>query len=113
VYFNDSINLLDGLSYVERYSYFGAFRSNKSDVGSKGTFLNANGDLTGFGSLYLGDQVEKEINQTSPQTPSQTSSHASPKPTNNSSTRNSGGINTAVTGLAAMVVGWIATELAF
>ncbi|RFU74197.1 hypothetical protein TARUN_8052 [Trichoderma arundinaceum] len=53
-FYNTSANYMDGLSYLERYSYFGAFRSNVSNVGPNATFLNNAGRLTDIGSLYLG-----------------------------------------------------------
>lgn len=53
-FFNQSASYMDGLSYLERYSYFGAFRSDVSNVGPNATFLNNAGRLTDIGSLYLG-----------------------------------------------------------
>ncbi|KAF3068516.1 glycoside hydrolase family 128 protein [Trichoderma camerunense] len=53
-FFNTSASYMDGLSNLERYSYFGAFRSNVSNVGPNATFLNNAGRLTDIGSLYLG-----------------------------------------------------------
>lgn len=45
---------LDGHEKVDRYSYFGAFRSDVSNVGPNATFLNAAGQLTDIGTWYLG-----------------------------------------------------------
>ncbi|KAL6882497.1 hypothetical protein HDV57DRAFT_496704 [Trichoderma longibrachiatum] len=53
-FFNASVDYMDGLANLERYSYFGAFRSNVSNVGPNATFLNNAGRLTDIGSLYLG-----------------------------------------------------------
>lgn len=53
-FFNASADYMDGLANLERYSYFGAFRSNVSNVGPNATFLNNAGRLTDIGSLYLG-----------------------------------------------------------
>ncbi|EHK42945.1 uncharacterized protein TrAtP1_001905 [Trichoderma atroviride] len=53
-FFNQSASYMDGLASLERYSYFGAFRSNVSNVGPNATFLNNAGRLTDIGSLYLG-----------------------------------------------------------
>ena len=53
-FFNQSTEYLGRLDYVERYSYFGAFRSSKSNVGANNAFLTQNGDLTDLGSWYLG-----------------------------------------------------------
>ncbi len=49
-----SATYLDSLEEVERYSYFGAFRSSDSNVGSNAVFLNRDGELTDIGSWYLG-----------------------------------------------------------
>ncbi|KAI1736087.1 glycoside hydrolase family 128 protein [Xylaria scruposa] len=53
-FYNQAIPYLDGLSNLERYSWFGAFRSNVSNVGPNATFLNNAGKLTDIGSFYLG-----------------------------------------------------------
>ncbi|KAL7917732.1 hypothetical protein ACQKWADRAFT_275116 [Trichoderma austrokoningii] len=53
-FFNQSASYMDGLATLERYSYFGAFRSDVSNVGPEATFLNNAGRLTDIGSLYLG-----------------------------------------------------------
>lgn len=41
-------------SYVTHYSYFGAFRSDVSNVGPNAAFLTQDGKLTDIGSWYLG-----------------------------------------------------------
>lgn len=51
--FNTSVAYMDGLSYVDRYSYFGSFRSDVSNVGPNATMLDANGKVTDIGSWYL------------------------------------------------------------
>ena len=53
-FYNQSAVYLDGNDKIERYSYFGAFRSNVSNVGPNATFLNNAGKLTDIGSWYLG-----------------------------------------------------------
>ncbi|KAK5991858.1 Alkali-sensitive linkage 1-like protein [Cladobotryum mycophilum] len=53
-FYNQSIAWLDSLGVLERYSYFGAFRSKVSNVGPNATFLNNAGKLTDIGSWYLG-----------------------------------------------------------
>ena len=53
-FFNESAEYFDRLAYVERYSYFGSFRSSVSNVGPNGTMLDQNGKLTDIGSWYLG-----------------------------------------------------------
>lgn len=42
---------------ITRYSYFGAFRSDVSNVGANAAFLTSNGKLTDIGSWYLGGSV--------------------------------------------------------
>ena len=53
-FYDQSIAYLDGSSLIERYSYFGAFRSQVSNVGANATFLNTGGKLTQIGARYLG-----------------------------------------------------------
>ena len=53
-YFNMTAEYFDRLDYVERYSYFGSFRSSVSNVGPNVTMLDQNGKLTDIGSWYLG-----------------------------------------------------------
>ncbi|CAK7267711.1 hypothetical protein SEPCBS119000_002690 [Sporothrix epigloea] len=56
-YFNTSIAYLERLAYVERYSYFGAFRSSVSNVGPNAAMLSAGGQLTDIGAWYLGERA--------------------------------------------------------
>ena len=51
--FNESIQYLDRLPYVIRYSYFGSFRSSVSNVGANATMLDQCGRLTDIGDWYL------------------------------------------------------------
>lgn len=53
-YYNMSAEYFDRLDYIERYSYFGPFRSKTSNVGPNAAFLNNDGRLTDIGSWYLG-----------------------------------------------------------
>ena len=53
-FYRQSADYLDRLDFVERYSYFGAFRSAVSNVGPNAVFLNNAGELTDIGSWYLG-----------------------------------------------------------
>jgi len=55
--FNQSVAYLDKLEYVERYSYFGAFRSDASNIGPDAAMLSKDGGLTEIGSLYVGEPV--------------------------------------------------------
>ncbi|OAA65180.1 Glycoside hydrolase, superfamily [Niveomyces insectorum RCEF 264] len=54
-FFNTSIEYLDRLAHVERYSFFGAFRSTASNVGPNAAMLSAGGKLTDIGAWYLGE----------------------------------------------------------
>ena len=56
-FFNTSAEYFDRLDSVERYSFFGAFRSDVSNVGPNAAMLNAGGNLTDIGSWYLGRQA--------------------------------------------------------
>lgn len=53
-FFNQSAEYLDRLDSVSRYSYFGAFRSEASNVGPNVAMLSDDGQLTDVGSWYLG-----------------------------------------------------------
>lgn len=53
-FYNMSAEYFDRLDFVERYSLFGAFRSDVSNVGPNAAMLSANGKLTDIGSWYLG-----------------------------------------------------------
>jgi len=52
--FKTTMEYLERLSNVERYSWFGSFRSDVSNVGPNAAFLTAQGQLTNIGSWYLG-----------------------------------------------------------
>lgn len=53
-FYNTSAEYLDRLDYIERYSFFGAFRSDVSNVGPNAAMLSAGGQLTDIGVWYLG-----------------------------------------------------------
>jgi hypothetical protein len=53
-FFNMSADYFDRMDSVERYSYFGSFRSDVSNVGPNAAMLNQKGQLTDIGSWYLG-----------------------------------------------------------
>ena len=40
--------------YISRYSYFGSFRSDVSNIGPNAAMLTSDGKLTDIGSWYLG-----------------------------------------------------------
>src|SRR5689334_23096312 len=56
-FYNISTEYFDRLDYVERYSLFGAFRSDVSNVGLNAAMLSAGGDLTDIGAWYLGREA--------------------------------------------------------
>ncbi|KAK3312094.1 glycosyl hydrolase catalytic core-domain-containing protein [Apodospora peruviana] len=53
-FYNMSAEYFDRLDFVERYSLFGAFRSDVSNVGANAAMLNKDGELTDIGAWYLG-----------------------------------------------------------
>ena len=53
-YFNQTLDYFDKEDYIGGYTYFGAFRSDVSNVGPNAVFLNNDGELTDIGSFYLG-----------------------------------------------------------
>lgn len=53
-FFNQSLTFLEENKAVERYSWFGAFRSTVSNVGPNMAMLDPWGNLTDIGSWYLG-----------------------------------------------------------
>lgn len=65
---NQSFAYLDRLTYIGRYSYFGAFRSDVSNVGANAAFLTAKGKLTDIGSWYLGGAATNNIPSAAPST---------------------------------------------
>ncbi|KAL7272137.1 hypothetical protein RUND412_005066 [Rhizina undulata] len=59
-FFNQSVSYLEGLAYVERYSWFGAFRDDVSNVGPNEAFLDSQGKMKTLGEQYLKGGVEGE-----------------------------------------------------
>ncbi|KAK4188927.1 glycosyl hydrolase catalytic core-domain-containing protein [Podospora australis] len=53
-FYKMSAEYFDRMESVERYSLFGAFRSDVSNVGPNGAMLSRNGSLTDIGAWYLG-----------------------------------------------------------
>jgi hypothetical protein len=88
-FFNRTAQFFDGTDYIERYSWFGAFRSNASNVGPNGALLDADGKLTSIGSWYLGGAETNNI-------PSAASSLCE---------------NTGAITIALMVAGWVMTTM--
>jgi hypothetical protein len=60
-FYNQSTAFLDQLYYCDRYSYFGSFRSDVSNVGGNVAFLTQNGQLTDIGSWYLGGSATGNV----------------------------------------------------
>lgn len=60
-FFNTSAQYFDRLDNIERYSYFGSFRSSVSNVGPNVAMLTQNGLLTDIGSWYLGGAATNNI----------------------------------------------------
>jgi hypothetical protein len=52
---------LDSLDYVERYAWFGAFRSDDANewTGDGVALFDDDGGLTELGALYMGDGYEE------------------------------------------------------
>lgn len=80
--FNQTIALFDNDTSIERYSYFGSFRSSDSGVGWNATMLDTMGDLTNIGSWYLGGGTVRDASTTtttsSPAATSSTKSSSAP-----------------------------------
>ncbi|GJC78621.1 hypothetical protein ColLi_01459 [Colletotrichum liriopes] len=53
-FYNMSADYFDRIDYIERYTYFGAFRSKTSNVGPNASFLNNDGKVTDIGAWYMG-----------------------------------------------------------
>lgn len=60
-FYNQSTSYLDRLTYIGKYSYFGAFRSDVSNVGPNAAFLTAKGKLTDIGSWYIGQKATGNV----------------------------------------------------
>ena len=60
---NQTLTFLDNLSYIERYAYFGSFRSNEANsfVGPNVAMLDNNGGLTEIGATYIGPWAVKNL----------------------------------------------------
>jgi hypothetical protein len=58
---NQTLPYLDQLDYVERYSWFGAFRTDDANewTGDGVALFDDDGGLTELGALYLGDGFEE------------------------------------------------------
>jgi hypothetical protein len=63
-FFNSSIEYFDRISNVERYTYFGSFRSNVANVGPNAAMLNQKGGLTWLGAWYLNKNENQAASET-------------------------------------------------
>jgi hypothetical protein len=59
-------------SAVTHYAYFGAFRSDVSNIGANAAMLTQNGELTDIGSWYMGGVATNNVPKTSNSTRSST-----------------------------------------
>lgn len=73
-FFQTSAEYFDRLDYIERYSYFGSFRSSVSNVGPNAAMLTQDGQLTDIGSWYLGGAATGNVPSSSASSSSPTSS---------------------------------------
>ncbi|KAF2268414.1 hypothetical protein CC78DRAFT_558275 [Lojkania enalia] len=60
-FFNTSTQWFDRTQNVTHYSYFGAFRSDVSNIGPNSAMLTAEGKLTDIGSWYLGGAATNNL----------------------------------------------------
>lgn len=60
-FYNMSATSFDSWPNITHYSYFGAFRSDVSNVGANAAMLTQDGKLTDIGSWYLGGPATKNI----------------------------------------------------
>ncbi|PSK56934.1 hypothetical protein C1H76_0804 [Elsinoe australis] len=67
-FYNQSTSYFDRLDVIEKYSYFGPFRSDVSNVGPNAPFLTSDGKLTDIGSWYLGGDATGNIPTTTKST---------------------------------------------
>lgn len=52
---------LTSYSYVTHYAWFGAFRSDVSNIGPNNAFLTQKGELTDMGANYLGQEATGNV----------------------------------------------------
>lgn len=60
-FYNMSKNAMDGWGNLTHYSYFGAFRSDVSNVGPNAAMLDQTGKLTDIGSWYMGGVATNNV----------------------------------------------------
>lgn len=108
--FNTSVHWLDSLSWVDRYAWFGSFRSSESNIGPNATFLNANGNLTSIGQEYLYDLAATATDSSA----TASATGIASQPASSSTSARSSGIRTQyVAPLSITVTGMAAAFLVF
>ncbi|CAK3907252.1 glycoside hydrolase family 128 [Lecanosticta acicola] len=60
-YYNQTSAFLNRVSWIDRYSYFGSFRSDVSNVGPNAAMLTQKGELTDIGAWYLGESATGNV----------------------------------------------------
>ncbi|KAF3937443.1 hypothetical protein ABW19_dt0209058 [Dactylella cylindrospora] len=63
-FFNMTMEYFDRMESVERYSWFGSFRSSVSNVGPNAALLNEDGGLTYIGAWYLNKDAQQAASVT-------------------------------------------------
>ncbi|KAG9190222.1 hypothetical protein G6011_08310 [Alternaria panax] len=64
-FYNQSAGSFDSWPNITHYSYFGAFRSDVSNVGANAAMLTQNGELTDIGSWYMGGVATNNVPEAS------------------------------------------------
>ncbi|KAH7118793.1 glycosyl hydrolase catalytic core-domain-containing protein [Dendryphion nanum] len=60
-FFATAVDWLDRIENITHYAYFGAFRSDVSNVGPNSAMLTAKGQLTDIGSWYMGGNLTHAV----------------------------------------------------
>ena len=104
-YYNMTLEYFDRLDYIKRYSYFGSFRSDVSNVGPNVAMMNSQGKLTDIGSWYVGGNATGVL----PDVMSATSGSSSGSSTPAKGAASSGAQVSfqCLTAAAAAVMGWL------
>ncbi|KNG44330.1 glycoside hydrolase family 128 protein [Stemphylium lycopersici] len=68
-FYNMSASSFDSWPNITHYSYFGAFRSDVSNVGANAAMLTQDGELTDIGSWYMGGAATNNVPEDSSAAP--------------------------------------------
>lgn len=60
-FYNQSASFLNRVPWIDRYSYFGSFRSDVSNIGPNSAMLTQKGELTDIGAWYLGEDATGNV----------------------------------------------------